>query len=472
MENKNISKNLSENLKYIKETFSDFYDLVVRDISVGDILCQKFAAVYIDGICDKDFISESVVARLLDMPFKQRVAFAFLKDIDFLSEKVISSAQTTVGKKFSELVAAVNFGDMVLLAEGKSEFLVVSSKKAAKRAISTPESKRNVRGPKDAFNENLKDNTSLLRCKLQSENLKMISSEMGSVSKTHIVVCYIDGIVNKELLNNALESLSHMKFKSVLGAGFLQNEIENKNKAFFDYTEATERPDDVCRALLQGRVAVMVDNTPFVMIIPALFKSMISGSDDFYESDIKRRLVFYLRIISIAFTVMLPALYIAVVDHNQEFISTKLISFIMFSREKVPFSAFVEIFMVEIIFELILEAGLRLPNQLAFTVSMVGSIVIGQALVDASLVNITVCIIVALTAVLTFVIPGYSLSVCVRILKFVFMFAALLGGFFGMLVAFLVTLCAMCDMNAFGVEFMYPFADSEITLKSVQKEEK
>lgn len=466
-----ITKNIKYNEKIIKNEFANCSDLVMRSFNIAHLKSRQCSIVYLDGLCDGMFIAENVIEKLINLSAISVILAGSGNISKLLTQSSITAGGVRIGKNFDEIFDCISFGDCALLVNGMQGFIAISCKKPAKRSISQSDSKRNVRGPKDAFNESLRDNTVLIRSKILNRDLKIMDKTIGSVSNTHVAVCYIQGIVNEDILERILYSLDSVELKSALASGFIQNVIERRKNTFFTQMEATERTDDVCSALLQGRVVIIVDGTPFAIILPGLFKSMLSSSEDFYESDYKRIFFHILRFASLIFTLLLPAMYIAIVDYNPDFVSDRIVSFIMDYRRQVPFNAFWEIMLLEIFFEIILEASLRLPSNISFTVGIVGTIILGQALSEAHIVNLMVNIIVSITAILVFVIPNYSMSLSIRLLKFVFMFAAMLGGFFGIFIASVICAVILCDMNTYGIEYLYPYVDSEIGLKNVQIKE-
>lgn len=466
-----IHSEISKNQKALSETFSDCADLVMETISAGITGQQEVLLVFFDGLSDKKFISEYIITPLLREALLPRLTEALKGKAATLEARRVFAARTQLTDDTDSVQEEILLGNCIVFLEGCDKCLIVSATGIPKRSISEPENKKNIRGPRDGFNENLQDNTALIRGKIRSPKLKTMTMTVGSVTRTKICVFHIEGIASEDMFDRIVENLKEIDIKSVLASGYIQNELEQRQRTIFPQIEATERPDEACAALLQGRVIVVVDSTPFTLIIPGLFKSMLSSTEDYYESGWKQNLFLTLRIFAMVFTALLPAFYIAIVDYNPEFVSEKIISFITASRRQVPFSVFFELLLIEFIFEIILEAGVRLPSKLAFTVGIVGTIVLGQAVADANFVNLTSVIIVAVTAVLVFVIPNYSVALTVRIGKFIFMTAAYLAGFFGVAVAFLVTLTCICDMENFGIEYLYPFVDSVNKLHNIRRDD-
>ncbi len=458
-----IDKNARDLEKTLHSRLEGCSDAVFKVFYTGVFFRRRCVLIYIDGLCDKKLLNDFILMPLVGA--RGRGA----EPVGALTSAGIPISEIRTESGAAKAMESIMQGNCVMLVCGRGSFYCIGARSGPRRAINEPKNKATIRGPRDGFNETLRDNTALLRSKIKSGSLKIESFVLGSDTNTPCALCYMADCANAEMVRRVRRDIVNADLKSVLGSGFVQKRVESKRPTFFPQMEATERPDEAARALLSGRVVVVFDNTPFVLIVPGLFKSMLASNEDFYDSASRQKIFLSLRIFAMVLTVMLPSVYIAVVEYSPEFVSEKLISFIIRSRKDIPFPAFFEILLVEFIFEIIIEAGIRLPAQLSFTVGIVGAIVLGQAMVDANLVNLTVVIFVALTAILVFVIPNYSMALSVRFLKFIFMAAAWLGGFFGIAIASLCTLTELCDMSFYGMEFMYPYVDSDLGLKDVER---
>ncbi len=465
MNNTKLYRSLSDNERSLKIEFAGCSDIIFRRFKAGSLFKRDCLAIYVDGFCDKNLISQQLLTRLMNDTYLIGMRIKKKADAKLISNEIPIS-EIGFGNTFAMLCECILDGDCAVMIDGMDEYVKIAARKPPARGIEESNIRAVIRGPKDSFNENLRTNTALLRSKLKNTSMKIVSLTCGDISNTDIAVCYIDNVADKNLVSSVKAKIKSTNIKSVMDSGILQNSIDDQGKNFLPRTEVTDRPDEACSAMIQGRIVVLCDNSPCAMIIPGLLISMMSAPDDDFNSNKKRSVFFLLRLSALIITLILPAAYIAIVEFNPEFVSDKMILFVINARRHVPFPAFIEIVFMEFLFEIIIEAGIRLPKQIGFSVGLVGTIVIGESIVKANLVSIVGIIIVALTAILVFVIPSYSFAVTVRLHKFIFMSAAAIAGFFGITIAFLVSLITLCDINQYGIEFMYPFVDSNSKLKS------
>ena len=465
-----ITSDIEENEAYLRELYQDCSDIIFRSFETGTLCRQKCLIIFADGLCDKTLICDSMLKTIMNSAYRGGLRIKRSVNLEF-GENNIPVPEISFEEEFEKLTETVFSGDCAILIDGESSFMKVSARAFKSRGFQEAESKTVIRGPRDAFTENFRDNTMLIRRRLKNPKFKIVMTNLGDETKTAIGICYMEGIAQEGLVALVQERLAQVQLKSVLESGFIEKELEKVSPSLFPQVQSTERPDEASAALLEGRVVIITDNTPFVLILPGLLKSQLTTPADFYETKSKKIAFFVLRVFAMVFTILLPAMYIAIVEYNPEFISDKLILFITHSRKFVPFPSFIEILFMQFIFEVILEAAIRLPKQIGFTVGIVGSLVVGQAIVDASLVNIMVVIVVALNATLAFVIPSWSLVTTVRFLRILFMVVASLLGFFGITLAFLAVLIHLSELHLFDIEFLYPFVDSPNVLKKIEKEE-
>ncbi len=460
-----LTKILNENVNYLKNIFSSCDDVVFREFLSG-YDSRSCMLIFSDGMCDKDLLSDRVLEKIM--------ASAFLypenqkRPVSDESPKIsVNAIDFTVGCNTEELILSVLSGNGVVLIDKEDTFISVSSTKFSSRPITEPESKTVIRGPRDGFTENFLDSTSLLRRRLKTPDFKMEFTAPSSVASSRVAVCYIKSRVNEKRLSNIKEKLKHLNTDIIIDSGQVENFLEGKSHPLFSTIQATERADDAVFALKEGKIVLLVENSPFVLIIPGLILSMLTSSEDYYSSRFKRNAILFLRILSCVATILLPAMYIGFVKFNPDFLPDKIILMLSGSRKNVALPAFTEILFMQLVFEVIMEASIRLPGQIASTVGIVGSIVIGQAVVDANIVNIMVVIIVAINAVLTFVSPSYELSKTLRLLRLIFMVISAFLGLYGTALSFAVLMIHLCSIDSFGAEYLFPFADNE----NVRKEE-
>ncbi|MBR6801870.1 MAG: spore germination protein [Eubacteriaceae bacterium] len=459
-----LSQNLKENIKILKKDFSCCDDVVFREFFSGDGEKRSCVLIYSDGMCDKDLLSDRVIKRLIPGEYSYPENIKRPPDED--SPKVsMNVVDYDIGYDTSEVSSAVMAGNGALLVDGERFFINITATKFSSRAISEPKSKGVIRGPRDGFTENFLDSTSLLRRRLKTSDFKMEFLNAGNVAKTRIAVCYLDGEADKDRLSLIRSRIRNINADMIIDSGQLQNIITASNGIIPDI-QSSERVDDAVFAINEGKIVLLVENSPFVLIIPGLLLSMLTSSEDYYSSSVKRNAILFLRIISCVITVLLPAVYIGFIKFTPDFLPDKIILMLSMARRNVALPAFIEILFMQLVFEVIMEAAMRLPGQIASTVGIVGSIVVGQAIVDANLVNIMVVIIVSLNAILTFVIPSFELSKTLRIIRLGFMVISAAFGMYGVSVAFAVMMIYLSDMESFGAEFLFPFVERNVRRKN------
>ncbi|GAB6180514.1 hypothetical protein JCM14036_18330 [Desulfotomaculum defluvii] len=313
-----------------------------------------------------------------------------------------------------------------------------------------------VRGPRDGFNETISNNTALIRRRIKSPNLRVEKLTVGQQTKTELCIVYIDGIARKEVINEVRNRINKIEIDGILESGYIEEFIEDTPMSPFPQIEHSERPDKVAAAILEGRIAILVDTTPFVLIVPTVFLQFIQSAEDYYERFPIGSLTRAVRVGAYFISVILPALYIALTSFHQEMIPTPLALSIAASREGVPFPSIGEAVIMEATFEILREAGIRLPKQTGQAVSIVGGLVIGQAAVQAGIVSQAMVIVVALTGISSFAIPAFNAAAAGRLLRFPLMFLASILGLPGILAGLSIVLIHLNGLSSFGVNYLSP----------------
>ena len=322
------------------------------------------------------------------------------------------------------------------------------------RSVDKPENEIVVKGPHEAFVENIRINTSLIRRIVNCEDLIVENIIIGKITQTKCAVCYIAGITNDDLVAEVKYRINNLDIDSLLSSGQLEQLISSKSSLNVPQVLATERPDKASSYLLNGRVVVLVNGSPYALIMPAVLNDFLSSPDDMNEKPLFANFLKFVRAFATFLTLLLPGLYIAITSFHQELLPTELLFSILASRENVPFPSFVEIFLLEISFELIREAGLRVPSPLGPTIGIVGALILGQAAVSAGVISPILVIIVAITGISSFAIPDYSFGLHIRITRFIFIFLGYLCGFLGIALGLFVYLSMMAGTTSFGVPYM------------------
>ena len=453
-----ISNNLEQNRLALKTVLGDSPDIIFRDVKIGKSGIQALI-VYIDGLTDTDSIADNV---LKSLTFEARyIELADLKQltIDTIKEHVLTMSEAREEKSFQKLLSYILSGDTVIFVQGLEAAIAVSARNGSvHRNVSEPVTEAVIRGPREGFIENYRLNTAMIRRKLKSPKLRYKELTIGSITQTTVCVAYLDGIADKALVGEVKERLMRIKIDGILESGYIEEFIQDAPFSPFPTVQNTERPDVVAAALLEGRVAVLTDGTPVAMLVPATFTQFLQSSEDYYQTFIFASFIRMLRFLSFFMALFLPSLYIAVTTFHQEMLPSALALSFAAARQGVPFPAFVEALIMEVAFEILREAGLRLPRPVGQAVSIVGALVIGEAAVRANIVSPAMVIIVSATAIASFTIPGFVFGLSVRLLRFPIMALSASLGFFGLMMGGFILFVHMASLRSFGVPYLASIA--------------
>jgi spore germination protein KA len=447
-----ISGNISKDLQQFKEIFNPSYDVVYREFEIGNM--QKIVIIFINGLVNTTLINTDILNPLLT--YKKHSTSHEI--CDFIKNTVIPASEVSTGTKIQEIVDHILSGDAALLIDTLKEALFINIKHWDKRNLKEPIIEASIYGPQEAFTENLQTNISLIRRRLKTPTLKLERIKVGELSQTDIVITYLDGIVKYSLIDEVKERINKINIDAILDSGYIEELIEDNPFSFFSKFGSTERPDRLVANLLEGHIGIIVDTSPIALIAPQTFFQMMQASDDYYERYIIVFFIRCLRYLFTAFALLLPSLYIALLTFHPAMLPRILLSTIIASREGVPFPIYIEILIMEIFFDGLREAGVRLPRPIGQTVSIVGALVIGEAAVKAGIVSPSTVIIVATTGISTFIIPRYNISQSIRILRYLFMILAASFGLYGIFIGFLFILTHLAKLRSFGVPFLSPLA--------------
>ncbi|MGB9792535.1 MAG: spore germination protein [Thermacetogeniaceae bacterium] len=451
-----LSSDLDYNIKLMKELFGNSSDFVIREFHFGSDKEIRIALFYIDGLVDKNALSEAVLKPLLyrtivDEERKLLPGDAF----ELIRDWLITFTSTKEVEKYGDVLDLVLAGFAALFVDGSDRALAPEVKGWKDRSIEEPKTESFVRGPRDGFTETLRTNTALIRRRIRTPRLRFEMYQVGRVTKTDVCVAYIDGLVNPATVDEVKRRITSIDTDSILESGYLEDFIKDRAWTPFTLLDRTERPDKVAAALVEGRVAILVDNTPFALIVPAVFSEFLQSAEDYYDWSESART---LRWLAIFITLTLPSFYVALTTFHQEMIPAGLALSMAAGREGVPFPAVIEALIMEITFDLLREAGTRMPRSIGQTLGVVGAIVLGQAAVMAGIVSPFIVIVVALTAVTSFLIPNYSASLTIRLLRYPMLILAGFMGLVGVFLGLLAILLHMASLRSFGVPYLYPLA--------------
>lgn len=456
-----VSSDIEDNLETIKKVTGGSTGLIIREFQIPANNSVRAAVAFLDDRVDRMTINQNILRPLmLDLPkLTGNEQDAQTTDlVRFLVDKVLAVTEVEIISSFDRVLLDILSGGAVLLVDGENRAIAVSIKKFPHRDVPSTETENVVRGPKDAFTEVIAVNIALVRQRVRDPNLIIESMTIGAVTRTTVAVAYIKGIVSPDLVTEIKKRLERIEIDGVLEGGYLEEFIQDNPYTPFPQIGNTERPDRVVSALLQGRVALFTDGTPFVLWMPARFGDLLQAPEDYYQRYIFSTFIRWIRYGGLFFSLALPSAYIAVTTFHQEMIPTNLLISLAAAREGVPLPAVVEAAIMEATFEALREAGIRLPRPVGQAVSIVGALVIGQAAVTAGIVSPLMVIVVAITGIASFTFPTYSLAFAVRVLRFPLMLLSATMGLFGLMTGLLVILIHMLSLRSFGAPYLSPLS--------------
>jgi len=441
-----LYSDLQQNEQQLRSIYSNCSDIVYRSFLIEGQ--TKANLVYIEGLADSSAIEANIIAPLM------QEAEGKAYEIGQLAERKISASQAKPFSTFQECIEYLSNGLPILLRDQEATGLAFGLNKWEKRTIDEPVAESSIRGPREGFTETLRTNTSLIRRIIKSPALKTETMKIGGYTQTNVVIAYIEGLVEGALVEEVKSRLERIRIDGILESGYIEELIEDMPYSPFPQLLTTERPDVTCANLLEGRVAIMVEGTPFVLIAPVTLFSFMQSAEDYYQRFWVSTAMRWLRYLFTLIALLLPSLYVAILTFHQEMVPGSLLISMAASRESVPFPALIEALIMEVTFEALREAGVRLPKQVGSAVSIVGALVIGQAAVQAGLVSAPMVIVVAITGISSFMIPRYTAGIAIRLLRFPLIFLAGSLGLLGIMMGLIAIVIHLSSLRSFGVPYL------------------
>lgn len=481
-DNMPVDKDLESNLRAIEEALSYSPDLVIRMIIPENSGC-RLAVIYINSLANRDVIQLNIIKPLLESLRLEKKEARKRTDTgtrtststntntgaginDSISKpvpiekRIVNSIITASDLKevntLNECLSAVLEGNTVLLIDNVKKALIVKTPGWKTRSLEEPSMESSVNAPRDGFIETLDENIAMIRRRIKDKDFSVIKLKLGRRSRNELAVIYIKGIANSDMVKEVIQRLGRIDSDQVVAAGVVQQFIEDNFLSPFPQMQYTERPDRVTAAVMEGLIAVLLDNTPFAIIIPASFFMFINSPEDYYDRWIYASALRALRYFAMAISLFLPGFYVALISYNQGLIPSKLAIFIAATREGVPIPSLIEAIVMEITLEILREAGIRLPKAIGQAVGIVGGLVIGEAAVRAGLVSPVYVLVVALTGIASFSVAQYSMGISIRILRFAVIFSAGFLGLYGVILFFIVLTVHLAKLKSFGVNYLSP----------------
>lgn len=442
MEKQNDFKDMDLLYEKLKSVFNNNFDIKIEKIKT---VKKEAIVISVEGLVNKDLFDRDIVA-----PLK---ASEFNGDINAVVKSTVSDADN-----MDMLVSNVMDGNVGICYNEKA--YIIDIKKFTTRSIENPESENVTRGPREGFNEDLATNTALLRRKIRNPNLVYERFRLGKQSNTIVVLAYVNGIVNREILDNVRKRLEEIKVDMVLESGKIEQYIEKNHFSAVSGIGMTQKPDIVAARILEGRVAIFCDGTPHVLTIPELFIENLHTSEDYYHRTLFANFLRLLRLVSMIISILLPGLSISIINFNPEMLPSSFLISLIAATEKTPFPEAVEVFFLMLMLELLKESGTRLPKTIGSAVSIVGALIIGEAAVNAGLISAPTVIIVALTAVSSFIVP--NLNEFTTVYRIIFLFLGATFGIIGIGTGLVFMVAQLSSINSFGVPIMAFLSRQEI----------
>ncbi|PAB56310.1 spore germination protein [Anaeromicrobium sediminis] len=455
------SSDYKKNVEQVKKILGESSDLSSREFEVGNT-GLKGTVIFIEGLVNTDIINQEILRNV--MLFSRSVNSK--KDLknelfEVIKNKTVTSAVIVELEDIDKIVGDLMNGIVAIFIEGESKVLMVEAKSWPTRGVGEPSTESIIRGPSDGFVETLRSNTALIRRRIKDPTLRIQAMILGKRSKTDVAVMYIEETVDKRVLKEVKERLDKIDIDAILESGYVEQFIEDSSLSPFPQIQSTQRPDVVAAALYDGRVAIGIDNTPFVLIVPATIVTFLQSPEDYNDRFILTSFLRILRFASFLASIFMPSIYIAITAYHPDMLPADLALYVAGSRMNVPFPPFIEIFIMEITLELLREAGERLPSSVGGIIGIVGGLVLGQAAVEAGIVSPLLVIVVAVTAIASSVMPNYSISVGLRIFRFTVMIFASMLGLYGIVLGAILILTHLCTLDSFGIAYLTPFVSTQ-----------
>lgn len=447
-----ITTDIKENEAFIRKKFSDCDDLKIRELYIGVQKNIKCLICYIEVNMGNDMVN--VFGRLVS--YLQQIPEGTLQEA--LKENVFGLSDTAPMQSIEETISGILSGDAVLFVDGFAGALKIPDKGYPDMGVSPTDTEKVVRGSSEGFTESEKANTALIRKRIRSAGLKVKEFQVGVRSFTNVAIVYMEDLADPNLVQETYRRLTTYEIDGVLDSGVLEQLAEKKWYSPFPQFQSTRRPDRAAMSILEGKVVVLVDNSPVALLLPTDVNSFLKTTDDYYNRFYMAGFARVIRYVAAFFSLTLPALYLAVTNFHTQILPTPLLLSFWEARKGVPFPAALEVLLMELSFELLREAGVRLPGTMGNTIGIVGGLIIGQAAVEANLVSPIVVLLVAFTALCSFAIPNEEFAFSFRILKFLMLGLSAWLGFFGFLIGLFAILVHMAGLKSFGIPYLMPYA--------------
>jgi hypothetical protein len=437
---------LKENKILLDVVFRDCADIKYRSFQAKD---RQALLVYLHGMTDMTILEKDVLQTLMSTGQEQNTI-----DLNMLVNNLLTSAGLTVSCQANQIIEAVMTGNTLLLVDGIAQGLLIATTRHVKRPISEGTSEDVMRGPHDAFNETLNDNLVLIRRRTRDTNIKIRIMQIGERSKTAVAVLYAANLVKPGLVEEVERRLQLIKVDKILSAGMVEEWLVDRPWSPFPQMQGTERPDKMVAALYEGRVGIIIDNTPFTLMAPCTYNLIMQSADDYTMPPLVSSVLRATRHIAAFIAIYLPSLYVAIISYHPGMLPTTMAISVAEIRARTPFPSFLEALLMEALLEIFQEAVVRLPRKIAPAASMLGGFIIGNTVVQAGLINPLLVVIIATTAIASYVMPSYAFSMGLRTLRVPMLLLASIFGLYGVMLGILAVTIHVCSLKSFGESYL------------------
>jgi len=445
-----IAKEALTNVQLIKDLTGDSQDIIIREMMFKDnkniyiIYCQSVA----DADKANDFILKSISSDIKSNRKRVDLLANFKNTIPNINFKIIDN--------YDDVFYLLFNGFCLIIIDGENKIIGIEVKANIDRGINEATTEPIMYGPKDSFTENFYKNVGLIRKRIKSKSLWLYEKIIGKQTKTKVGILYMEDIAEKQLVDNIKKKLDKINIDGVIDVGQIKQLLYNTDKTLFPVSIRTERPDLACLYLLEGRIVVMVDNSPIIIIIPSFLSSFLHSPDDYYEKPSNVSLTRFIRVLCFILSIVTPGYFVALLAFDREIIPTSLMISIIGQRTAIPFPAFIEAFLLIFAFEIIKESDIRIPTNIGGAVSILGALILGQAAVTAGIISPFMLIVIAISAISSLVFQSIEMTNTLRFWRFFFLISGSILGVYGILIAGLYMVVHLCGIKSFGKPFLWP----------------
>ncbi len=456
----NAAGNQEIGIEILRQLFQDNEDIIFTNISVKNNENMRITVIFVDGMVNSKMVDDDVLKPLVQEEILGKVKTEKAL-IDLIMDGAIYHCQRKLRDKLDDCVGDLLSGSAILVFDNAKAAVTFGLKGFEKRGITEPTNENVLKGSKESFIEVLHVNTSLIRRRLQTSDLKINQFNIGKRSQTTVSIVFIKNLANQTIIDEVKQRLHRVNIDGIITAGQIETYLLDNKWSFFPQILYTERVDKFCANILEGRVGILIDGLPIAYIVPVDISAFLQAPEDYALHYIPSSFFRFLRFVNSFASLTLPAFYISITTFHQEMIPTKLAISIVQNKEGIPFPTFIEVVLMLLAFEVLLEAGLRLPKAIGQSVSIIGALVVGDAAITAKILSPGVVIVIAAAGITGFIIPSQDMSNTIRLCRFLLVGFSIIGGLYGVSIGLILIVYHLCTLEVFGVPYLSPFVANE-----------